>query len=172
MLIGILSFKGSYINGGKSTLDKKMVTIFLLIIITNLVLIRNSLLIVSVKGKSMEPTLRPDDLVLVFRYLPKKFLRKNNVVLISQNEKFDGKRNELSHCIKRIVGLPGELMLSEVEVDLCIDKHQLNNKSDILIVPEKHFFVQGDNYEKSIDSRHWGPIPFSRILGVVVKKIN
>jgi len=147
-----------------------MKTILLLIIFTNLLLIRKSLLIVSVKGYSMTPTLQPDDRVLIFRYLPMKFLRKNNIVLISQKNENEGRADKFSPCIKRITGLPGEIMPSRVENNIGNDENQFINNSDILVVPEKHFYLQGDNYEKSIDSRHWGPIPFSRFMGVVVKR--
>ncbi|PKO05314.1 MAG: signal peptidase I [Chloroflexi bacterium HGW-Chloroflexi-3] len=143
-----------------------------IIIIINLVLIRKSLLIVSVKGKSMTPTLQPDDRVLVFRYWPKNFLRKNNIVLISQKNENEERADKFPPCIKRITGLPGEFMPSRFEINIGNDENKFINSSDNLIIPEKHLFVQGDNYEKSIDSRHWGPIPYSKFLGVVVKRIK
>lgn len=45
-----------------------------------------------------------------------------------------------------------------------LDKDSLSNYGPIEI-PEGHFFVLGDNRNESVDSRIWGPLPFSCLKG-------
>ena len=125
-------------------------------------------MVISVLGESMAPTLQPNDRVLVLRFWPKYFLRKNDIVLISQKTENILYEAKHSLCIKRITGLPGDVVTIKRE------SHQFSNSSNkdrIFIVPHNQIFVQGDNIIKSIDSRHWGPIPYSNYSGLVVKRI-
>ncbi len=79
-----------------------------------------------------------------------------------------------SEFIKRVVGLPGEV----VEIrggQLLIDGEPLNEPythpdSDMFdfgpeVVPNDHFFVMGDNRNRSQDSRSFGPISVEAVVG-------
>jgi signal peptidase I len=35
-------------------------------------------------------------------------------------------------------------------------------------IPKEHIFVLGDNWERSVDSRHFGPVPLKNIQGKVL----
>lgn len=131
------------------------------LIILAVVLIRTFIVTpVRVNGKSMDPTLENNEIVLLKKY-DKSFDRFDIVV-------FD---YEDSHLIKRIVGLPGET-LYYYKNDLYINDKKV--KEDFLPkgtetydfvwdakIPEDYYFVMGDNRENSTDSR---------VIGLVAKE--
>ena len=45
---------------------------------------------------------------------------------------------------------------------------QSGTKQDEWVVPDKHFFVMGDNQDNSLDSRYWGFVEQSSISGKVI----
>lgn len=81
------------------------------------------------------------------------------------------------YLIKRIVGLPGETISSNGN-EILIDGHALKQDwghteplgipiSTQVIAP-KHYFLMGDSQSDSCDSRFYGQIPRSSIIGKVV----
>jgi signal peptidase I len=122
-----------------------------------------------VYGQSMEPTLRSDQR-LVIEKLSYQFHspRRGDVVVLRVPEQSD----EL--LIKRVVGLPGETIdihEGRVYVDgRLLDEpyvHQAtrDNQRDPVIVPPLHVFVMGDNRGFSNDSRSFGVVPLSHVVG-------
>ena len=127
-----------------------------------------------VRGHSMEPTLRPGALSLLDRsyYRFHELSRGDIVVLRLRGETL----------IKRVYALPGErLTLLRYDDDVGNDLLTPPEAAHLrrlqaagflshgqvisLTVPPDHCFVLGDNGPVSVDSRDWGPVPMSAILG-------
>jgi signal peptidase I len=129
-----------------------------------------------VYGQSMEPNLHTDQRLIVEKLSYNRYLRqylqlqgpqRGDVVVI----RLDSQNGEL--LIKRIVGLPGDL----VEIH---DGQVFVNGQPLLepyltgvtsgfygptIVPPLHIFVLGDNRSFSNDSRNFGTIPLKNVIG-------
>ncbi len=145
-------------------------------------LLRKCFVVVNIEHESMSPTLHDGDRVLVFRYWPAKWLQKGNIVLIWPWP------NEISHhkepkpfgvipYIKRVIGLPGDTIVTSIDELDEYHKSKLFHTYDdegkkAFYIPHNHFFVIGDYPIGGFDSRKWGPIPFESFLGVVVIKLS
>lgn len=95
--------------------------------------------------ESMAPAVVPGDFVIIdktyYKHNPPK---KGDVILY----RYPDDRSKL--YIKRIGGLPGDT---------------LKLQTGDVVVPHGHVFALGDNTVHSDDSRHYGPIPLTELLG-------
>lgn len=134
---------------------------------------RQSLALVTISGDSMLPAIRPGDKVIVLKiYRPQK-LQKGQIVLV--NPPYNGHA-----LIKRITGLSGDTVYAPT-LDLPENFNFVGVHPDDLAkksieksweVPPGKCFVQGDNWISSSDSRNWGPMPLTDILGIVLFKLS
>lgn len=142
-----------------------------LIIIAIVVVIRIFIMTpIEVNGRSMEPTLYNNDIMIlnILGYKLGGIKRFDIIVIKYENE----------HIIKRVIGLPGET------VEYRDNKLYINDRliSDILkgditgdfttkdlfengVIPKDKYFVLGDNRNNSSDSRVIGLIDKKDILG-------
>lgn len=113
---------------------------------------------VVVDGLSMFPTLQDRQRVLVCKadWLVGA-LKKGDIVVI----KSDG---PTGYIIKRISRMGGEL------VDSWNSPESWPVENGPYKVPEGEVFVLGDNYAHSEDSRKFGPVPVTQILGKVIMR--
>lgn len=129
----------------------------------------------QVIGLSMNPTLNEGDIIITNKFIYRfKSIERNDVVVISQDEKY---------MIKRIVGLPGETVEyqnNDVLINGKAYKETFTNSEteDFTIqdlgydvIPEDMYLVLGDNREDSLDSRTFGLISKNQIIGKAWIKI-
>jgi len=129
-------------------------------------------------GPSMNPTLKEDDVVLLDKIGYKVLsLHRFDVVVLKQDEK---------HMVKRIIGLPGE-HIKYVDNVLYVDddvykENFLKNVNttnfdlkdlvgNYLVIPDDMYLVLGDNRENSLDSRSYGLVKKSEIVGKVLVRL-
>lgn len=128
----------------------------------------------EVVGRSMLPNFQNGE-YLIGNKIGYKFTepQRGDVIIFEFNEQTD--------YIKRIVGLPGEeISLQDGRVHINNQKLDENSYLDNSVltlggdslqegtsiqIPEKHYFVCGDNRPNSSDSRDFGPISREKIKG-------
>ncbi|MGD0343493.1 MAG: signal peptidase I [Acidimicrobiales bacterium] len=136
-----------------------------------------------VPSKSMTPTLQVGDRILVDK-LPvvSRVLQRGDIIVFRRVAR-DTDLPGPSDLVKRVIGLPGETVSSRGDVVLINGKPlaepwlpdlkkvpgcfepSLNIRTTV--VPANSYFVLGDCRGDSSDSRVWGAVPASRIIGKV-----
>lgn len=124
----------------------------------------------SIPSVSMEKTLLVGDRVLVNK-LNKKAHRGDIVVF----ERPPGEQAaQIKDLIKRVIGLPGEKVTARNGLifinDKMLPEPYLEPGTNTIMegevtVPEGYVFVMGDNRSSSRDSRFFGPVKQSTIIG-------
>ena len=125
----------------------------------------------QVVGPSMQSTLLENDIVIVNKLLYKiDDVNYNDIVSISQDEK---------HMIKRVIGLPGDIIKYEnnylyvngvkqiekfLDDDIITEDFSLDQLGYDKI-PEDMYLVLGDNRVNSMDSRNFGLVKKENIIG-------
>ncbi len=123
----------------------------------------------------MEPNFHDGEYILTNKYEYRFADPKRGDVIV-----FKSPQNPDVDYIKRIIGLPGET-IKLVSNHYFINGTQLDEpylsptlytyngsylKEGVeIVIPPNHFFVSGDNRPRSSDSREWGPIDRSAIIG-------
>lgn len=136
----------------------------------------------QVDGLSMSPTFHNGEILLSF-LLPVRFndLKQGDVVV------FHSPTEQDRLFIKRIIGVPGEtISLQDGKVYINGKKFDESSYLDSSVitygsaflaegevkrVPEGTFFVMGDNRENSSDSRSWGFLDYSKLIGKSIIRV-
>ena len=126
-----------------------------------------------IPSRSMEPTLRIGDRVLVNKLSYKVHDINRGDIVVFERPK-DEPPDAIKDLIKRVIGLPGETVSTQ-NGQVYIDGRPLDEPylpagtvTDNLPptkVPDDEVFVMGDNRGDSRDSRYFGPIDEGLIVG-------
>jgi signal peptidase I len=137
---------------------------------------------------SMEPTLQIGDRILVNKLSYHLHgVDRGDIVVFSRPPAENCGGPEVNDLVKRVIGLPGDV-ISLSRGYVYIDGKRLNeswlpateqgitndgptgngsNLAHPYRIPTNDYFVMGDNRNDSCDSRYWGPIKRSEIVGKV-----
>jgi len=119
----------------------------------------------TIPSASMMPTLAPGDHILVTPYAANAQPQRGDVIVFRRGEMV---------LVKRVVATQGDLIASRLGrvviggksiVEPYVAKQGTSGAIDPQIVPHDCYFVLGDNRTNSLDSRSWGVLPRSAIIG-------
>ena len=121
-----------------------------------------------VEGESMLPNIQNTQEVKVDKY--KKISRYDIVVIDVGNHEI----------IKRVIGLPGDTLKFTKDDKLYINEEEVTYPFEIIgktrtideeiMLDYQFYYVLGDNRDNAYDSRTFGKVSKSQIVGVVVNK--
>jgi signal peptidase I len=149
------------------------------IVVVLAVLVMIYLFLVSpqeISGASMEPNFHNGEYILTNKILYKfREPIRGDIVI------FKSPRNKEIDYIKRIIGLPGDIVSLRQGI-IHVNEQPIQepylapgvtsfggnylSEGQEIIVPPGTYFVLGDNRPHSSDSREFGPIPLEDIIGV------
>ena len=139
----------------------------------------------SIPSTSMVPTLNVYDRILVWKaFFSWHQLREGDIVVFTHPPRDHCRGPARTDLVKRVIALPGQTIYSAGGV-LYVDGRRLRepylpsddplgppipgaSRHDPFRVPRGEFYVMGDNRAISCDSRYWGPVQGSTIVGRVV----
>jgi len=133
-----------------------------------------------IPSASMEPTLLIGDRIIVDKLSYHLHDVHRGDIVVFGRPPGEAALN-INDLVKRVIGLPGETISSQGD-NVLINGHVLKEpwltKGTKLgppitpfVIPANDYFVMGDNRSDSQDSRFFGPIPRSLIVGRVVMRI-
>jgi signal peptidase I len=136
-----------------------------------------------IPSTSMYPTLQPGDRIVVYKL--DHTVTTGEIVVFRRPPKENCGGPPVPDLVKRVIGLPGQTIQGR-DGAVYIDGRRLaepwlpkpTGKSSTytanfppIRIPAGHYFMMGDNRTDSCDSRDWGFLPKSYIVGKVVLRI-
>ena len=119
----------------------------------------------TIPSASMMPTLAPGDHILVTPYAAGAQPQRGDVIVFRHGELV---------LVKRVIATQGDLIASRLGrvviggkaiAEPYVAQQGVSGAIDPQIIPHECYFVMGDNRASSLDSRSWGVLPRSAIIG-------
>ena len=134
-----------------------------------------------IPSASMQPTLMIGDRILVDKVSYHLHDVHRGDIVVFGRPPLERSAVDIKDLVKRVIGLPGET-ISSVDGKVTINGKPLSEPwlpspdplgqpITTIKIPAGDYFVMGDNRSNSQDSRFFGPIPHSLIVGRVVLRI-
>lgn len=150
----------------------------------------------QVDGPSMENTLQNGDKLIIWK-LPRSWSRitghfyipnRGDIIVFNESGLSAFEQQDSKQLIKRVIGLPGDRVVVSNNVITIYNKSHPNGFDPDKTLPygknipdtsgnvnvtltEHQLFVDGDNRPDSLDSRSFGPIDASQIIGKLVIRV-
>ena len=128
-----------------------------------------------IPSKSMNPTLHVGDRILVNK-LSVRFgtINPGDIIVFKAPPTEHCDDGTFSDLVKRVIGIPGQTLTSKGNTvyvnghplkEPWTDFPTLNPPIKKITLKANQYFVMGDNRANSCDSRFWGTVPRSDIIG-------
>ncbi|MBG0788070.1 MAG: signal peptidase I [Anaerolineaceae bacterium] len=119
--------------------------------------------IIIVSGYSMAPTYHNGQILLMNKLAAN--YQFGDVIVLEQKDQ--------DNYVKRLIGLPGDVIRLEsgriLRNGIELSPYTCDEEAAITyVLKENEYFVIGDNFKDSIDSRHFGPVSRDDLLGKII----
>ncbi|MGA2433332.1 MAG: signal peptidase I [Acidimicrobiales bacterium] len=127
-----------------------------------------------IPSASMEPTLQVGDRIMVSKLSLDFGSIHRGDILVFKAPPAEDCGTPVPDLVKRVIGLPGDHLTSKGNTIYVNGKplkitwthyEPLGKAIGNVVVPKNRYFMMGDNYPDSCDSRYWGTVPRSDIVG-------
>ena len=129
---------------------------------------------------SMEPTLQIGDRIIVSKLCVDLGTIHRGDIVVFKAPPAEHCGDPVTDLVKRVIGLPGDHLTSKGNtiyvngaplVETWTHVEPLGQAIGQVTVPANSYFMMGDNHPNSCDSRMWGSVPRSDLIGKVFLRI-
>lgn len=133
-----------------------------------------------IPSASMEPTLQIGDRIIVSKLSVGLGTIHRGDILVFKAPPAEHCGEVVTDLVKRVIGLPGDTLTSRGNTvyvngralaEVWTHTEPLGSPVGHVTVPANSYFMMGDNHADSCDSRMWGSVPRSDIIGKVFLRI-
>lgn len=113
--------------------------------------------IIIVSGESMRPEYNDGQIIIADRTFTINDISSGDIVVYNHNGET---------CIKRVLAMSGDMVKQhdgKLYINDVIEVPYTTLVEDAFVIAENEFYVCGDNFNNSIDSRMYGPIEYEEI---------